>query len=42
MTKYTNTRNPDAVKAMVALSVEQFDTALAQLRDNKLVRDHQP
>jgi hypothetical protein len=42
VTRYTNTRDPDAVKAMVKLSVEQFDTALAELRANDLVRDHKP
>jgi peptidoglycan hydrolase-like protein with peptidoglycan-binding domain len=37
--KYTNAANPDTVKAIVKLSIDQFDTALAQLKENSLVRD---
>jgi hypothetical protein len=32
----------DTVDAIVKLSVDQFDAALGQLRENGLVRDHQP
>ena len=40
--KFTDVTNRDTVDAMVKLSVDQFDTALGQLRENGLVRDHQP
>jgi len=39
VTQYTNAANPDTVRAIVKLSIDQFDTAIAQLEENKLIRN---